>query len=240
MKNYVLVHGAWGGAWEFEEVIKLLSADGSNVVAPDLPGHGDNVKPIAEVTMDAYVQKVTDVINDLDEKVILVGHSLGGAVISQVAEDIPQKIDRLIYVAAFLPKDGDTPLGLLQGDKDSQLLSKAIFSEDGSFVTLNDEDIGSLFLHDVEEEEEVARMINGLSMKQASQPFMVAARLSEENFGTVPKHFIRASLDRTMSPSLQDEMITNWKVAQVFTLESGHFPLSSMANILCETIKKIA
>jgi len=69
--------------------------------------------------------------------------------------------------------------------------------------------------------------------------FMVPAQLSEKYFGSVPKYYIRASLDKVMSPPLQDEIISNWKVEQVFTLESGHFPLTSMANKLCETIKNI-
>lgn len=56
MKHYVLVHGAWGGAWEFEELSALLAADGSNVVAVDLPGHGDNKAPISKVTMRASLQ----------------------------------------------------------------------------------------------------------------------------------------------------------------------------------------
>ena len=79
MKHYVLVHGAWGGAWEFEEMVTLLSTDDSNVLAVDLPGHGDNKAPISEITMAAYIHKVTEVINGLDAKVILVGHSLAGS-----------------------------------------------------------------------------------------------------------------------------------------------------------------
>ena len=94
MNNYVLVHGAWGGAWEFAELAELLGADGSKVVAVDLPGHGNNKAPIADVTLAAYVQKVTEVIGGLDAKVILVGHSLAGSIISQVAENIPQQIEK--------------------------------------------------------------------------------------------------------------------------------------------------
>lgn len=238
MKNYVLVHGAWGGAWEFETVVKLLSADDSNVLAVDLPGHGNHKAPITEVTMNAYVQKITDVIHELDEKVILVGHSLAGSVISQVAENIPQKIDRLIYVAAFLPKNGDTPIGLLQNDEGSELIPKLIFSEDQSFVTLREGDIAYLLLHDVEDEARLEGLVSRLAIEQAVEPLMAAARLSDENFGTVPKYFIRANLDRVMSFPLQSEMIANWNVEQVFTLESGHFPLTSMPERLVEVIIK--
>ncbi|NOX42911.1 MAG: hypothetical protein GXP19_04140 [Gammaproteobacteria bacterium] len=123
--------------------------------------------------MDAYVQRVTDVINDLDEKVILAGHSLAGSVISQVAEGIPEKIDRLIYVCASLPKSGDTALGLMQSDKKGQLLPKIIFSEDQTFATLASEDISNLLLHDVKDKERVERLIPKFSIKQSTQPFIL-------------------------------------------------------------------
>ncbi|MBV1919246.1 MAG: alpha/beta hydrolase, partial [Pseudomonadales bacterium] len=99
MSNIILVHGAWGGAWEFSDVVNLLSNDRNKITALDLPGHGKNTQPIADVTMAAYVKTVINAINVQKEKVILVGHSLAGAIISQVAEEIPEKIDRLIYVA---------------------------------------------------------------------------------------------------------------------------------------------
>jgi hypothetical protein len=77
------------------------------------------------------------------------------------------------------------------------------------------------------------------SIKQATQPFMAPLELSKENFGGVPKIYIRAKLDKAMSFSLQNEMIGNGYVEHVFTLESGHFPLASMADELNKTIKSI-
>ncbi len=236
MKNYLLVHGAWGNAAEFDEVVKLLSTDGSLVTAIDLPGHGENKSPIAEVTMDAYVQSVINTITELDKKVTLVGHSLAGAIISQVAEIIPESIDRLVYVAAMLPKSGDTPLGLMQSDKKGELLPKIIFSADQTYATLKEEDIRGILLHDVKDEAHLTKSIPLFFMKQATQPFMATAQLSEEKFGSVPKYYIRATIDKVLSPSLQDEMISNWKVEQVFTLKSGHFPLTSIPEQLVDTI----
>jgi pimeloyl-ACP methyl ester carboxylesterase len=114
MKNYLLVHGAWGAAAEFDEVVKLLSDDGSRITSIDLPGHGENKAAIDKITMDAYVQTVVDTINTINEKVILVGHSLAGAIISQVAEVIPDSIDRLIYVAAIVSRQLLCPVVLPQ------------------------------------------------------------------------------------------------------------------------------
>lgn len=238
MKHYVLVHGAWGEGSEFEAVAKTLSADGSTVITPDLPGHGNNYSPIPKVTMDAYVQRVIEVINDLDEKVVLVGHSLAGVVVALVAEAIPRKIERLVFICALLPKSGDSALGLMKSDPKGELLPKLVFSKCKSFATVKPEDIRNIMLQDAKSED-IEKMLPKLSMKQATQPFMASAQLSEDKFGTVPKYYVRASLDKVVSLTLQDSMITNWKMEQVFTLESGHFPLTSMPHRLGETIKKI-
>ena len=238
MKNYVLVHGAWGEGSEFEEVIQFLSSDGSQVIAPDLPGHGNFTKPINEVTMDGYVEKVRNVINDIDGKIILIGHSLAGAIISQVAEEIPDKIEKLVYICAFLPKNGESAIGLMQSDEKGELLAKVVFSECQTFAIIKEEDIRNILLHDAESKQ-VDKMVPKLSMKQATQPFMAPIRLSEDRFGAVSKYYIRSFLDKVLSLQLQDQMIKNWKVNKVFTLESGHFPLISMPEKLVSTIKEI-
>ena len=240
MKTYILIHGAWGYGGEFDDVVRLLSSDGSRVIAPDLPGHGKSNETLTEVTMGAYVQRAIDTINSVDGSVVLVGHSLAGAIISQVAEIIPEKIERLIYVAAMLPKTGDTPLALMQSDKEGELLPRIIFSEDQTYATLTEEDIRNILLHDVVDEERLDRSIPMFLMKQATQPFMTPARLTKENFGKAAKYYIRANLDKVLSLSLQDEMISNWRVEEVLTLDSGHFPLTSIPGRLVETIRKLS
>jgi len=238
MKNFVLVHGAWGGSWEFDRVSELLSTDGNKVSAIDLPGHGNNKSPLDQITMDAYVSAVIDVVRKHDQPVILVGHSLAGAIISQVAEAIPEKIEKLIYVAAMLPKSGDTALNLMQNDKDGELLAHLIFSDDQSYVTISGDTVRKILLHDVEDSELVNSLIPHFLMKQSTQPFMAESKLTNEKFGSVAKYYIRASLDKVLSPSLQETMLTNWQVEKVFTLESGHFPLTSIPTKLVDIIRQ--
>lgn len=238
-KSYVLVHGAWGAAWEFDELRDFLSADGSDVLALDLPGHGDNPREIADVTMAAYTAHVQDAVGRIKGKVILVGHSLGGAIISQVAEATPEKIEYLIYVAAMLPKAGDSALALMQSDTAGQLLPRLIFSEDKSYAILNLDIVKEVLLHDVADKKRLDTIAPDFLVKQATEPFMAEIELSAGRFGTVPKYYIRASEDKVLSPALQDRMITNWKVEEVFTLPSGHFPITSVAEDLSEVIKSI-
>lgn len=240
MSQILLVHGAWGGAWEFEETLQGLRQRGHQASAIDLPGHGQDHAPISEVTMNAYVDRVVTAVEALEGRIVLVGHSLGGAIISQVAERLSAKIERLVFVAAMLPKSGDTPLALMQSDEAGELLPKLIFSENQSYVTVTPEDVESVLLHDVREPERLATFKPHFSMKQATEPFMFAAELTPAAFGLVPKSYVRASLDKVLSPALQDRMLTNWEVDQVLTLESGHFPLMSVPERLTEAIDATA
>ena len=240
-KSILLIHGAWGGAWEFEETLQGLRKLGYNATAIDLPGHGElEHVPIAGVTMNAYVEHVIEAVNAIDGRIVLVGHSLGGSIISQVAERIPEKIERLVYVAAILPKNGDSALALMQSDPEGQLLSRLVFSKDGSYATVSAKDVKEILLHDVKEPERLARFLSHFEMKQAIEPFAFVADLTDEAFGSVPKTYIRASIDKVVSRGLQEKMISSSNVDQVLVLESGHFPLMSIPERLVDVLDQAA
>ncbi|WP_428356806.1 alpha/beta fold hydrolase [Methyloprofundus sp.] len=239
MKNYLLIHGAWGAAWEFNKVAELLSNDGHNVIALDLPGHGENNAEIPDVTMQSYVNTIVEAIEKLNDKVVLVGHSLAVAIISQVAEVIPEKIDRLVYVAAMLLKDGDSALEVMQNDPGGELLPNTIFSADGTYATITEETVRTVLLNDVKDADYLDKIVPKFLFKQATEPFMAIANLSEEKFGSVDKYYIKASMDKVISPEAQDKMLTNWKIQNVVTLESGHFPLTSIPEQLVAEIRRI-
>ena len=85
MSTYVLVHGAWHGAWCWHKIVARLEARGHTVVAPDMPGHGMDRTPIEQVTLEDIAARLTSIIDAQDEPVVLVGHSYGGTMISQAA-----------------------------------------------------------------------------------------------------------------------------------------------------------
>jgi pimeloyl-ACP methyl ester carboxylesterase len=108
--TFVIVHGAWGGGWAFKEVDRLLTADGNKVYRPTLTGQGEKVHlSTPEVGLSTHIQDIVNVIlwEDLHD-VVLVGHSYGGMVITGVADRVPDRIRRLIYLDAFLPEDGES------------------------------------------------------------------------------------------------------------------------------------
>src|SRR3989442_1257803 len=106
--TFVLVHGAWHGAWCWAGVINQLEHQGNRALAVDLPSHGADRFDRARVTLPIYVDGVVKFIENHDlRNVVLAGHSMGGLVISGVAQKIPKRIKRVVFVTAFVMLDGE-------------------------------------------------------------------------------------------------------------------------------------
>jgi pimeloyl-ACP methyl ester carboxylesterase len=111
----VIVHGAWGGSWAFRKVDALLREKGFNVYRPQLTGLGERVhlsRP--DIGLSTHIDDVVNTIlyEDLHD-IILVGHSYGGMVITGVADRVPDRIRRLVYLDAFVPNDGESVLSIV-------------------------------------------------------------------------------------------------------------------------------
>src|SRR5215469_18131144 len=113
MTTFILVHGAWHGGWCWHKVAQRLAAKGHRVEAPDFPGHGRDETPIADVTLESIVARICETIDRQSEPAVLVGHSYGGAIISQASELRSAKVAMLVYLTAILASDGQTPGGAL-------------------------------------------------------------------------------------------------------------------------------
>lgn len=109
-QTYLFVSGAWGGGWEYKKVDSMLTTQGNKVYRPTMTGLGERVHLLNEnVSLSTHIQDIVNVIlfEELHD-VTLVGHSYGGMVISGVAEKIPERIKKLIYLDAFVPNDGES------------------------------------------------------------------------------------------------------------------------------------
>jgi len=123
----VSVHGAWAGGWQMKKVAPLLEAQGWKVYRPSMPGVGEH-HPLA-TTAIGLDEHITDIVNfilfeDLHD-VVLLGHSYGGMVITGVADRIPERIKKLVYLDAFLPVNGESLMSLRPaGDFDLEKMTK--------------------------------------------------------------------------------------------------------------------
>ncbi len=112
---FVIVHGAWGGSWAFKKIDSLMTEKGAIVYRPSLTGMGER-SHLSDpgIRLQTHIYDVVNMIlfEDLHD-VILVGHSYGGMVITGVADSLPDRIKRIIYLDAFVPSDGESVLGML-------------------------------------------------------------------------------------------------------------------------------
>jgi len=99
--TFVLVHGAWLGGWCWEKLRPSLEAKGHTVIAPDMPGHGEDRLPIEDQNLETYARAIEALIAPQPEPVILVSHSFGGMITSQAACYIPDKIKKVVYISAL-------------------------------------------------------------------------------------------------------------------------------------------
>ena len=117
MATFVLVHGAWHGAWCWRRVARLLTRDGHEVFTPTLTGLGERSHLLAPgINLDTHVLDVANEIKWQELKdVILVGHSYGGMVISGVAERMEKAIAAFVMLDAFFPENGEALIDLSAG-----------------------------------------------------------------------------------------------------------------------------
>ena len=220
--TYVLVHGAYHGAWCWQKLSPFLEEKGHRVFAIDLPSHGKDTTPLSEVTMDSYANKVAETVNSIEGKVILVGHSLGGAVISVSAERIPDKIESLVYISAVLPKNGQTVMKSIAKDPNPSGIQFAEINEEEGTVKVKPEKAKEAFYHDCEEEDLNLALAN-LTV-QSLTPFNSPMILTDERFGSIPRNFIACKNDRIVSIEKQEQWYEESECKEVFLMNTGHSP----------------
>ena len=108
--TYVIVHGAWGGGWDWKAVDSALTAAGNKVYRPTLTGLGERVHLMSPaIDLSTHILDIVNVIRFENlQDVVLVGHSYGGMVISGVADRIPERLRRLVYLDAVVPENGES------------------------------------------------------------------------------------------------------------------------------------
>ncbi len=132
-RTFVLVHGVWHGGWCWSRLADILTARGHRVSAPTQTGLGERSHLLSQdITLNTFVEDIVNhlVYEDLG-KAVLVGHSFGGAPITGVADVVPQRIARLVYLDAIMLKSQETWLSLLPEKMAEDRTALAIKSSGG-------------------------------------------------------------------------------------------------------------
>lgn len=233
MSTFVLVHGAWHGGWCWYKIVARLEARDHTVIAPDMPGRGTDRTPIEGVTLDDIVAKVGGVVEAAPEPVILVGHSYGGAVITQTAERHASKVKALVYVAAFLLRDGQSTLDAASGDE-SALNGRIVPIGDGRAAIVDPCVRRSAFYARCSEEDIALARLS--LAPEATAGFATPMRTTQGNFGRVPRHYVECTDDRAITIANQRRMQAALPCRWTVTLETDHSPFFSAPDALADAL----
>ncbi len=238
MKTFILIHGSWHSAWNWHKVVPMIEAAGHRAIAIDLPGMGRDKTPIEEVRFFDTVQKVCNLIDEVEGKVVLVGHSKNGVVISQVAEFRPEKIEKLIYLAAYLVPNGKTQREYSVQDTEGWLKPYVTQHPDTASHTLQSIIFKEGLYHDCEDA--IAEAAKYILSNEPVESGITPLQLTEENYGSVPRYYIECTEDRAVTPFIQQLMYTETPCNKVYQLPTSHSPFFSRPKELVDIFLDIA
>ena len=226
--SFILIAGAWHGAWCWHKLIPLLEHAGARVIAPDLPTAG--------AELEDWATLVAGVV-EREPGCVLLGHSRGGAVISRVAELVPGSIRRLVYLSAYLLPDGESVAEEARRDAASLVAPNMLPVKRGLTCTIRAEVLRETFYGECTDEDfEYART------RLSPEPLRVLAapvRITAERFGRVPRAYIETLRDRAVTPAAQRRMQSVLPCDPVFALDSDHSPFLSQPEALARILISI-
>jgi pimeloyl-ACP methyl ester carboxylesterase len=242
MARIVLVHGAFAGARCWEPTLPGLRDAGHEVEAIDLPGSGQDTTPVAEVSLDAYAQRICETVAAGPAPVVLVGHSMGGMAITQAAARQPEPLAALVYVAAFCPGEGQSLMELVSYPEaaDDQVQANMVVSGDPPVAELKGEGaIHAVFNCCTPEQAEWGERHHG---PQPVAPFQAPLTVPDdkrEAFERLPRAYVRCTRDHSIPPQMQLRMLTDRGCDPVVEIATDHAPFLSRTDELVAALNKI-
>jgi pimeloyl-ACP methyl ester carboxylesterase len=242
MARLVLVHGAFGGAWCWELAVPGLEQAGHSVETLDLPGAGADHTPVAEISLDAYARRVCDVLAS-GPPAVLVGHSMGGMVVTQAAARMPEKVSALVYLCAFVPVDGEALLTLTARPEaaDDQIQANIVVSGDPPVCELSAEATRQAIYGMCDDDQFEWAMMHRRPQPAApmSNPLKVDAA-NADALAALPRSYITCLSDRSIPPAMQRFMFTRAACEPILEIDSDHAPYLSHVAETVNALDRLA
>ena len=258
MKTIILIHGAWQGSWAFDAWRPWLIASGWHVVAVDLPGNGWNAERLKPDGLAHYTAHVAQILAEQPGPCVVLGHSGGGLVASQVAELLPDRVAALVYLVGMMLPSGMSfkdlvaaqralvagKRALVAGKPDDDfggIVPHLEFTDGGAATRVPVQAALDVFLHDCPP---IAATIAAHKLRpQLEAGRAVANTLTPERFGRVPRVYVEALQDRSIDIRLQRAMQALTPGAAVVTCDCGHVPQLAMpgplTELVCKTLARV-
>lgn len=243
MSELLLIHGAWQGAWAWDRLVPELEPLGHRCQPVDLPGNGNGRSRLQpkNVSLARYVEYLQRLLEDIGRPVVAVGHSSGGIIASQLAEEEPDCVSGLIYVAGMMLPSGmgfsDIVAELTPNHPEvAGIIPYLEWSADGETSTVKAGAARKIFYQDYPEElaaAAAARLKRHPQRGRDIRPTLTPAR-----FGRIPRAYIEATLDRSVVPAAQKRMQELMPGARRYAIEAGHAPQLGKSEELATIIDK--
>jgi pimeloyl-ACP methyl ester carboxylesterase len=242
MARLVMVHGAFGGAHTWEPVTPGLQAAGHTVEAFDLPAQGQDPTPLEQASLDAYAAKVIDVLSQ-GPPAVLVGHSMGGMSVTQAAARAPELIQALIYVAAFVPQEGESLLQLTRRPEAAGDMIQANIQIEGDPPVARMSDAANreaIYNCCTDEQADWGVARRGVQpVVPMGQPLQLAPDKLDA-FTALPRRYITTLQDNSIPPAMQRFMFERAGAAPVLEIDTDHAPYLSRRQELVEALDTLA
>ena len=233
-KTVLLVHGAWHGAWCWATLQAELDRRGVPSLAIDLPGHG--LSPLAFTDLHGDAQHVADALARINGPVVLVGHSYGGAVITEAATRHADNVSHLVYMTALALDKDEAVLPFVQclPRVESPLGAAMRPSDDGAFTTIDPTKSEVAFYGECPKGTTEAANARLCAQPVATflQPVTGAA------WRTIPSTYIECTLDGAIPIEHQRAMSS--RCTNVVTLETDHSPFTSKPAETADVLERLA
>lgn len=233
INTIVVVHGAWSSANDWHVTAADLVSSGNRVIIVNLPGHGSDQTSVSDISLQLYIYEVLKAIGN-EKDITLVGHSFGGIVVKAVADLIAPQIKKIIYLAAFVPQDGDSLLSIAQTDFESLIGKNLIVDEQAGVVGIAKEAVAEIFMADAPES--VATFVTNSLRPEPLAPLATPVTLASAVSAHVQEIYIYTENDRTVSHSLQQKMVKKAGITRTYSLPSSHTPFIVYSPVLSAII----
>ncbi|MGE0527796.1 MAG: alpha/beta fold hydrolase [Bdellovibrionales bacterium] len=241
--TFVLVHGALFTSDGWARVESELQNADEDVVSLNVPGRaGDGLAP-KDVDLNVAVTKVCKVARTQYGPVILVGHSQGGALITQATAVCPENIKALVYVAAVVPRNRETAFaGLTEVTRNNFGKCAIPDPENHLFRLVDDKSVlEAAFLQDVRAQDPKLADLAVASM--VDEPLLIGDSpldFPQAVFDSLPKFYVKTTRDQVVDPANQERYISQVHMTDVYTLDASHSPFLSQPKELAKIFREIS
>lgn len=219
-KTFVLIHGSWHGGWAWKAVVRRLSEKGYSAHAPTLAGHGPGVMRLGITHQNCVTSVVTYIQQHGLKNVILVGHSFGGSIVQKVAEEVSNRIARIVFLDALVLEDNECILDILPREFATLVNDLAGASSDNTML-IPWEIWRDNLIQDASES--VARFIWEQLSPEPNQVNLDKLDLKQYDSLAIPKSFIYCRQDKALGPGyFHPRMSSRLGVFKLLEMDGSH------------------